>query len=68
MGTVSLAARRFMPEPGRRGKALSYAMLTTLRRFHLAASDEFYDRMAIVLPVGILLGGAALIVSGAVLR
>ena len=64
MGVAGLASRRLFPEPGRRGKALSETILNTLRRYHLAASDEAYDAIGRIMIPGLIGVGALFVIVG----
>ena len=64
MGVAGLASRRLFPEPGRRGKAMTEAIMRTLRRFHMAASDEYYDALGRIMIPGLIGVGALFVIVG----
>jgi hypothetical protein len=64
VGLAGLVSRQLWPEPGRRSKAMTEAIMRTLRRYHMVASDEYYDTLSRIMIPGIIGVGAVFVIVG----
>ena len=67
MGAAPVLSRRVFQKPARRGQEISRRTMDWLRRYHLAASDEYYEALTRIMIPGLIVSGVGFIVAGVIL-